>query len=158
MNVSAEDTDLGGGGGSFLSAGGGTNPGSLEPSPADNTVPAHNVAASTGRIGPFFFFIVLQCLSLCNIQGLGVPGKSPRSGQFFSSSAVHVPNKQNFRAPVVMPCGGGSLCNPNRCSPFFINDRIGQLTDFFDLDRDGIPVFQEDLRVACGAYPLRRPG
>jgi hypothetical protein len=45
INVSAEDTDLGGAEGSFFALGGATNPFSLDPSPA-NTVPAHKVIAT----------------------------------------------------------------------------------------------------------------
>ncbi len=41
-SVSADDTDLGGGGGNFLSSGGFTNPSSSTPLSA-KTVPAHNV-------------------------------------------------------------------------------------------------------------------
>ncbi|MBN2302027.1 MAG: hypothetical protein JXN60_05865 [Lentisphaerae bacterium] len=52
--VSAEDIDLGGGGGSFLSVGGGMNPGSSEPSPLARTVPLHNVAASIDAIAIYF--------------------------------------------------------------------------------------------------------
>jgi len=47
MNVSAEETERGGAEGSFFFLGGGTKPGSFEPSPA-NTVPAQSVAATNG--------------------------------------------------------------------------------------------------------------
>lgn len=45
-SVSAELEVRGGGGGSCLSVGGGTNPASSDPSPA-NTVPVHNVNAKS---------------------------------------------------------------------------------------------------------------
>jgi hypothetical protein len=57
--VSAEDMDLGGGGGSFLFAGGGTNPGSPEPSPA-RAVPLQRVTANIGATTrDFMFFFML---------------------------------------------------------------------------------------------------
>ncbi|MFC1497808.1 hypothetical protein ACFLS1_04940 [Verrucomicrobiota bacterium] len=43
-------TVRGGGGGGFLPSGGGTNPGSSEPVPTPNTVPAQRVVARNGEI------------------------------------------------------------------------------------------------------------
>jgi hypothetical protein len=64
MNVSAEDTLRGGGGGNFLSFGGGTKPGSVEPSPPARTVPAQRVAARTGMTPAGFFRVRLMAVIL----------------------------------------------------------------------------------------------
>ncbi|MBL7075950.1 MAG: hypothetical protein ISS31_00630 [Kiritimatiellae bacterium] len=61
--VSAEDAVRGGAGGFFRLTGGGTNPGSSEPSPAASAVPEHNVAANRGAkpLVNFFFIDNLHC-------------------------------------------------------------------------------------------------
>jgi hypothetical protein len=50
MKVSADDTERGGAGGSFFSRGGGTNPGSDEPSGID--MPAHTISVDRMLMGP----------------------------------------------------------------------------------------------------------
>ena len=59
MKVSAEETVRGGAGGSFLSIGGGTNPGSPVPSPAARQVPAQSVNNSNADV-IFFMFSFLS--------------------------------------------------------------------------------------------------
>jgi len=56
--VSAEEAVRGGAGGFLRLTGGGTNPGSSEPSPALSAVPEHNVAASNGTRPLLSFFFM----------------------------------------------------------------------------------------------------
>jgi len=67
INVSAEDTLRGGGGGIFRSFGGGTKPGSSEPSPPASTVPAQSVTARMGMTRDFVVFalFILQYSFSC---------------------------------------------------------------------------------------------
>jgi hypothetical protein len=60
INVSAEETERGGAGGSFFSRGGGTKPGSSDPSPASTDVPAHSVAAKTGMMNLLSIYFTLS--------------------------------------------------------------------------------------------------
>ena len=53
--VSADEIVRGGAGGGVCFLGGGTNPGSSEPSPEAKAVPMHNVATKAGIQNPIFF-------------------------------------------------------------------------------------------------------
>lgn len=62
MKVSAEETLLGGAGGSFFSWGGATKPGSSLPSPAK----ANPAIIVTANVGMLYFMIHSSCLGLHN--------------------------------------------------------------------------------------------
>ena len=63
IKVSADEAVLGGAGGILGFNGGGTNPGSSDPSDA-KTVPAHNVATKSGSV---YFFIIFP-FYMCNVH------------------------------------------------------------------------------------------
>jgi len=58
INVSADDTVRGGAEGNFFAFGGGTKPGSLDPSPAARAVPEHRVAANS-ELNPIMSFLFM---------------------------------------------------------------------------------------------------
>ena len=96
---SADDIVRGGAGGSLRCLGGGINPGSSVPSPA-NAVPAHSVATNTGMI----YFFIHPFNFVTKLGGLGGFLHSDRD-----IGVVHPPGTKFSLDDIVLGGAGGSF-------------------------------------------------